>query len=113
MKPEDWAALLAALGAGAVLLELVKATVKWASGRVGRETDAVARERTRANEADVRADALDRSLDMEIGIRRQMERYTAKLERLLIINGIDFAGIEEGTIPRDRLAADRGEGKAV
>lgn len=120
MKPEEWAAILASLGVGAILLESVKAGWKWFSGRVGRERDAVAyereiaaKERKRADDADERADELDRKLDEETAARRMLNRHLAYLERLLILNGIDFGGLDENTIPRNKLIADSAERKAI
>ena len=77
----EWASVLSALGVGAILLKGGEVLWKWLGGRAGRERDAVAYERNRADEADGRADSLDRKLDIETKRRRAATEYAARLRR--------------------------------
>lgn len=119
---EGWASMLAALGVGGILLKSTEALWKWLSGRVGREVNAVARERARADSAEKRADSeqqraddLDRKLDGEVALRRAVMNIAAKYEHQLIVLGIDTAMLqvwpEELTLPRHKLPAPSGEGQ--
>ena len=78
MTPEQWASLLASVGAGAILIELIRAFWKWIGGKAGRERDAVALERTRA----------DTERKVEARRRRKAQEYAAKLRRVSIEHGI-------------------------
>jgi hypothetical protein len=89
MTPGEWAALLASIGAGAILLKTFEALYKWIGGKAGRERDMVAYERTRASAADARADAADRELEIEARVRRKTQEYAARLRRDLIERGAD------------------------
>lgn len=88
MTPAEWAALLASLGAGAVILKLVEAAFKWIGGKAGRERDIVAFERSRASDEQARGDALDRKLDTETRKRRKATEYAAVLRRVAIEHGV-------------------------
>ena len=77
----EWAAILSATGVGAILLKAGEVLWKWLGGRAGRERDAVTYERKRADEADDRADKLDRKLDIETRARRTAVEYAARLRR--------------------------------
>lgn len=81
MTAVEWAALITALGIGTVLRDVTGALWKWLSGRVGRQTDAVARERARAEEAVGEMDKLDKKLDRETMLRRVAMEYAANLRR--------------------------------
>lgn len=87
MTPEQWASLLASVGAGAILLKLIEALYKWIGGKAGRERDVIVYERKRANDADDRADVLDRKLDVETRNRRRATEYAAVLRRFAIDRG--------------------------
>lgn len=93
MTPEQWAALLVAIGAGAIGRDLVGALIKWLGGKVGRERDVVAYERARAKEEQDRADELDRKLDFETRVRRKTQEYAARLRRQAIENGTPVADL--------------------
>lgn len=115
MDAQSWAALITALGVGAVLPEIVKAIIRAISGKVGREQSAVEYERKNARDADTRAlveqqraDQADERLDKEIVKRRTAEGYAAHLERVLIRNGIP---LDELTQPSIRLPGRPGERK--
>lgn len=105
MTAESWASLIAALGVGAILPQIVTAIIKAISGRVGRERSAVEYERNRAAQAQEQADMLDGKLDDEIVKRRRAESKAAYYERLLVINGIlpSVSGwVDEDTKPDRR-----------
>lgn len=119
---EGWASILAALGVGGILLKSTEALWKWLSGRVGREVNAVARERARADAAEKRADAeqkraddLDRKLDGEVALRRAVMTIAGKYEHQLIVMGIETSMLqtwpEELALPRHKLPAFGGEGQ--
>lgn len=86
---EEWAALITALGLGTVIPAATKAIWKWATGKLGRERDAVEYERNRADAADTRADALDLKLDQETRLRRQWQDVAARYRYRLTVEGID------------------------
>ena len=89
MTPGEWAALLASVGAGAILLKTIEALYKWIGGKAGRERDMVTYERQRAVDAQARADAAERELDVEARVRRKTQEYAARLRRDLISRGAD------------------------
>lgn len=88
MTPEQLAALLAAIGAGTLLTETVRALWKWIGGKANRERDVVAAERKRADEAEEKERAAFRDLDVEARRRRKSQEYAAKLRRIAIEHGI-------------------------
>lgn len=77
----EWAALISALGVGAILQKGAEVLWKWLGGRAGAQRDAVQAERVRAQEEQERADRLDRKLDVETRARRLAVEYAAKLRR--------------------------------
>jgi hypothetical protein len=77
----EWAALISALGVGAILQKGAEVLWKWLGGRAGAQRDAVQEERKRAREAEDRADVLDRKLDVETKRRRVATEYAARLRR--------------------------------
>lgn len=113
---QGWAQILAALGVGAILLEGSKALWKYLSGKVGRERDAVTYERKRADDADARADKLDRDLDRQVALTRAVVAIATRYERRLLLLGVDTAALEqwpaELTLRREQLPV-LGEGKEV
>jgi hypothetical protein len=115
----DVAGILTALGVGTLLPMMVKGIGRWVTGRAGRQRDAVAEERRRANDAEDRADrrvaaaesradeAQERA-DMEARNRGRIAETAAEYARVLKLNGIDPDDVEpwpalEKTIPRHRL----------
>src|SRR5688572_28992309 len=118
MDAQSWAALITALGVGAVLPEIVKAIIRGVSGRVGREQSAVEYERKNARSADERAlveqkraDAAEEATDREIVRRRAAEGYAAHLERVLIRNGIPLDELTQPSIKLPRPSGERKEGR--
>lgn len=93
MTAADVAAILASLGAGAVILKMVELFWKWLGGRAGRELDVVVRERKRADEADARADEAAREADLEARRRRKAQEYAARLRRDSIERGVPAADL--------------------
>ncbi len=77
------ALVLAALGGGATAQLAGKALWSWITGKPKRERDAIAYERTRADNADRRADA-------EASHRRRVQEYASELRGVLLANGIDL-----------------------
>lgn len=117
MDVQSWAALITALGVGAVLPQIVRAIINAVSGRVGREQSAVEYERKNARDADARAlveqrraDSLDEKLDSEIVRRRAAEGYAAHLERVLIRHGISLDEITQPSVKLPRKTGERKEG---
>jgi hypothetical protein len=88
MTPEQWASLLASVGAGAILIELIRAFWKWVGGKAGRERDAVTLERNRADTERKRADHANSEREVEARRRRKAQEYAAKLRRVSIEHGI-------------------------
>jgi hypothetical protein len=99
MSPENWAAILTALGVGTLISEIVRAIIKAVSGRVGRERSGIEYEVARRKQVEKDADEakkkfqqeidnLDHKADGEIVKRRIAEAKAARYERLLILNGI-------------------------
>ena len=90
----EWAALISALGVGAILQKGAEVLWKWIGGRAGAQRDAVQEERKRAREAEDRADVLDRKLDVETKRRRVATEYAARLRRYNIEH-CDAVGLPE------------------
>lgn len=111
---QGWAQIISALGVGAILLEGSKALWRYFSGKVGREVNAVARERQRADAADLRADEGDRRLDRQVALTRAVVAIAGRYELRLLRLGVDTSTLEkwpeELALPRDKISV-LGDGK--
>ena len=119
MTASDVAGILTALGVGTLLPMIIKGVGRWITGRAGRQRDAVADERRRADAAekwadrrvaaaDARADEAQERADMEARNRGRIAETAAEYRRTLQLNGIDPDDVEpwpalEKTIPRHQL----------
>lgn len=119
MTVSELAGIITALGVGTLLQMTFRGVGRWVTGRAGRQRDAVAVERTRANAAEERADrrvaaaearaeeAQERA-DMEARNRGRIAETAAEYARVLKLNGIHPDDVEpwpalEKTIPRHQL----------
>ncbi|MFJ3393977.1 hypothetical protein [Leifsonia aquatica] len=119
MTASDVAGILTALGVGTLLPMIIKGVGRWVTGRAGRQRDAVAEERRRANAAEdradrrvaaaeARADEAQERADMEARNRGRIAEAAAEYRRTLQEHGIDpdaaygWPALEK-TIPRHQL----------
>jgi len=81
-------AIIAAVGGGALVPEIIRAVRTAVTGRAAKERDAVSMERARADQERARADRADARADMEATNRRRTAEYASSLRRMLVENGI-------------------------
>ena len=82
-------ALLGALGAGGFLGTFGKGFISWISGRASRERTRNTSYLQQAQNEIERREAAEAETEMEIKLRRHAERHVAKLQRQLILLGVE------------------------
>ena len=96
MTSTELAALLAALGCGAILPQLIQGVIGWITGRQDVE-------RRRYQQIIEERDRAERDADREASMRRRISEHASYLRQLLIQSGYPSQNIPEWPIPPRHL----------